>query len=109
MGYLEYTNGNTLLGVTMSDLKLETNHIQCMVRLVEDGPLHKDDIIDRLAKDELIRAGFLTQIAYGGEGDFIAATYTGQQLYCKKIVGIEVLALAVKERRKRGDIIRCAR
>jgi hypothetical protein len=93
----------------MSDLKLETSHIQCMVKLVEEGPLHKDDIEDRLAKDELIRAGFLTQIAYGGEGDFIAATFAGQQLYCKKIVGIEILTMAVKERRKLGSVTRCAR
>jgi hypothetical protein len=93
----------------MSELKLETNHIQCMVKLVEEGPLHKNDIEDRLAKDELIRAGFLTQIAYGGEGDFIAATYAGQQLYCKKIVGVAILENAVKQRKKMGTLTRCMR
>lgn len=93
----------------MSDLKLEANHIACMVQLVETGPLHKNDIEDRLAKDELIRAGYLVQIAYGGEGDFIASTYAGQQLYCKKIVGVDILAHAVKQRQKMGTLTRCQR
>lgn len=93
----------------MTEMKLEPNHIACMVKLVEQGPLHKDDIEDRLAREELIRVGYLVKIAYGGEGDFIAATYAGQQLYCKKIVGVELLGDAVKTRQKRGAITRCAK
>lgn len=93
----------------MSEMKLEANHIECMVKLVEEGPLHRDDIADRIARDELIRAGFLSKIVYTGEDGFIAATYAGQQLYCKKIVGIAILSNAVKERRARGAITKCAK
>lgn len=93
----------------MSEMKLEAIHIECMIKLIEEGPLHRDEITDRCARDELIRAGFLTKIVFGGEDGFLAATYTGQQLYCKKIVGVDILRNAVIERRKRGLISQCAR
>lgn len=93
----------------MSEMKLETSHISCMVQLIEEGPLHKDEISDRLARDELLSAGYLSKIVFGGEDGFIAATYAGQQLYCKKIVGVAILRNAVKERQRRGVISKCAK
>jgi hypothetical protein len=93
----------------MSAMKLEASHIEVMVQMVEQGPLHKQDVIDRLATDTLIREGYLSKIVYAGDDGFIAATYAGQQLYCKKIVGVDMLRLAVIERRKRGVITQCSK
>lgn len=93
----------------MTEMKLEAVHIECMIKLVEEGPLHRGEVADRATRDDLIRAGFLSKIVFGGEDGFVAATYLGQQLYCKKIVGIDILREAVKERRKRGAINKCSR
>jgi len=93
----------------MSAMKLEANHIAVMVQMVEQGPLHKEDIEDKLAVETLTREGYLSKIVYAGDDGFIAATYAGQQVYCKKIVGVDVLRLAVQERKKRGVITRCTK
>jgi hypothetical protein len=93
----------------MSATQLETSHIAIMVKMVEEGPLHKDEVEDKLAVNTLVRDGYLSKIVYAGDDGFIAATYSGQQLYCKKIVGVDVLRLAVQERKRRGVITRCTK
>ncbi len=92
------------------DFEMEMTHAQMLVQLVEQGPLHKHDLSgDALTREALIRHGLASSIVMDGERNFIAATELGSSVYCKKIVGEDILQNAVQKRRTQGTITHFAR
>jgi hypothetical protein len=98
-----------ILGVVPMDFEMEMTHAKMLVELVEHGPLHQQDLGDALTREALIRHGLASKIVFDGEQNFIAATYLGSSVYCKKIVGEDHLHLAVQKRRQQGEITQFAR
>lgn len=91
------------------EFELEMSHVNMLVSLVETGPLHQHDLGDALTREALIRHGLASKIVFDGEQNFIAATYLGSSIYCKKIVGEDVLQHAIEKRKKQGELTRLAR
>lgn len=93
----------------MSDFKLEMTHANMLVRLVETGPLTSQELGDAMTRESLVREGFASKIVFDGEDNFVAATYLGKHIYCKRIVGEDDLASAIRLRKKRGVVERLVR
>lgn len=91
------------------DFVLEMTHAKMLAHLVEQGPLHQHDLGDALTREALIRNGLASSIVFDGEKNFVAATYLGSSVYCKKIVGEDILQDAIKKRRQQGELTRLAR
>jgi hypothetical protein len=91
------------------DFELEMQHAKMLVALVETGPLHQQELGDALTREALIRHGLASKIVFDGEQNFIAATYLGSSIYCKKIVGEDILQHAIQKRKKQGEVARLAR
>lgn len=91
------------------DFQLEIGHARMLCALVETGPLHQADVGDALTREALIRHGLASKIIVDGESNFIAATTLGSSIYCKKIVGEDILQHAIQKRRKQGEVARFAR
>jgi hypothetical protein len=91
------------------DFALSLDHAHMLVELIEEGPIKSSDLGRPKLRNELVRAGFATMVVVDGEDGFMAATHAGKLTYCKKIVGVDDLAGAVKKRRANGELARLAR
>lgn len=91
------------------EFALSLDHAQMLVDLIEQGPIKSSDLGRARLRNELVRAKLATVVVVDGEDGFMAATREGKLVYCKRIVGIDDLASAVKKRRASGEVTRFAK
>lgn len=89
----------------MSDFNLDHNQANMLVRLVETGPLPREDLGGALVRDSLVRLGLAAKIVFSGEGSWIAATELGSHIYRKQVVGRgSDLGSAIAHRQQMGVV-----